>query len=249
MQISNDVLNVLENCRCEGNVLFLPNQRLDRKMYVSVNKVLEAAGGKWNKKQKGHVFTDDPSEVIESVILTGEIHVVNAKKEFQFFETPAWLAKEMVQAANIWPEEYVLEPSAGRAAIANAIHAIEPEAYLHCYELNPENRAYLENKGFTVIGSDFLQHTGRQYDKIIANPPFSKQQDIDHITKMIDVCKPGGRVISIASASVLFRENRKTVQFRELIEDMDGTIEKLPDGTFKESGTMVNTVMICVDKP
>ena len=49
MKINNTVLDVLGNCRVEENVLFLP-ANLDRKVYTDVNKVLEALGGKWNRK-------------------------------------------------------------------------------------------------------------------------------------------------------------------------------------------------------
>jgi hypothetical protein len=48
------------------------------------------------------------------------------------------------------------------------------------------------------------------------------------------------------SASVLFRTNRKTVEFRELIESLGGAIEPLPAETFKASGTMVNTCLVMV---
>ncbi|WMA00162.1 hypothetical protein [Enterobacter hormaechei] len=58
MQISTEVLNVLSRCRAEGNFLFLADQ-LDRSIYVKTNKVLEAAGGKWNRKEQAHIFTAD----------------------------------------------------------------------------------------------------------------------------------------------------------------------------------------------
>ncbi|EDR2800677.1 SAM-dependent methyltransferase, partial [Salmonella enterica subsp. enterica serovar Havana] len=54
MQISTEVLNVLSRCRAEGNFLFLADQ-LDRSIYVKTNKVLEAAGGKWNRKEQAHI--------------------------------------------------------------------------------------------------------------------------------------------------------------------------------------------------
>ena len=44
-----DVLLLLEQCECDGERLTLPAQ-LDRSAYLAVNKVLMAAGGKWNRK-------------------------------------------------------------------------------------------------------------------------------------------------------------------------------------------------------
>jgi len=50
------------------------------------------------------------------------------------------------------------------------------------------------------------------------------------------------------SAGVLFRENRKTVEFRELVNEY-GRFERLPEDSFKESGTGVNTCVVVMDKP
>ena len=52
MKISNTVLDILGNCEVQDNVLYLPNVQLDRADYTAVNKVLEALGGKWNRKAK-----------------------------------------------------------------------------------------------------------------------------------------------------------------------------------------------------
>ena len=48
-KIPENVLNVLGECRADGNLLYLPSVQLDRKTYTEVNKVLENMGGKWNR--------------------------------------------------------------------------------------------------------------------------------------------------------------------------------------------------------
>ena len=55
MRIDDDVLAVLSRSTVVGSSLVIPDQ-LDRKLYVKTNKVLEAAGGKWNRKARAHVF-------------------------------------------------------------------------------------------------------------------------------------------------------------------------------------------------
>ena len=236
MRISDDVANVLANSRIEGNNLFLPDGQLDRKLYVAVNKVLEAIKGKWNRKGKAHVFNTSPTDIIEEILLTGEY--VDEKKEFQFFETPSNLARQLVEMADIQLGEFVLEPSAGKGRIADLIE------FCDCVELNEANRGHLEKEGFRLVGGDFLEFEG-SYDVVVANPPFSKQQDIDHVNRMIDIAKR--RVVSVMSASVLFRDNKKTVSFRERIKSLGGTIKLLPEKIFAESGTNVRACVVCVD--
>jgi 16S rRNA G1207 methylase RsmC len=98
---------------------------------------------------------------------------------------------------------------------------------------------------YRVIGSDFLSIEPRQdYDRVVMNPPFENQQDIDHVLHALEFLRPGGRLVSIMSAGVLFRQNKKTVEFREMIDE----ITALPEGSFKLSGTNVNTSMVVINK-
>jgi hypothetical protein len=233
MKISNDVSDVLLNSTIEGNLLFLPVGDLDRKLYLSVNKVLDAIGGKWNRKQKAHIFSESPEQTLEEILLTGQF--TDSKKEYQFFETPSLLANRLVLTAVIQPDETKLEPNAGKAGIAKFMPGCD------CIELMDENRKYLAATGYNLVGDDFLKFEG-EYDVIVANPPFSKQQDIDHVTHMIKIAKRC--VVSVVSASVMWRTDKKTVKFRELIDELGGTIEPLPDDSFKESGTMVKTCVV-----
>lgn len=237
MKINDDVANVLANSRVEGNNLFLPEGQLDRKLYVAVDKVLKAIKGKWSRKEKAHVFGRSPADIIEEVLLTGEY--IDGKKEYQFFETPTHLAIQLIEMADIRKGESVLEPSAGKGRIASNINA-----FVDCVELNENNRDYLSKNGFNIVADNFLDYEER-YDVIIANPPFSKQQDIDHVNHMIDLANR--RVVSVMSASILFRDNKKSIEFRNRISELGGTIEPLPDDTFAESGTKVKTCVVCVD--
>lgn len=239
MKISDEVANILANSTVDGNNLYLPQIQLERGMYLAVNKVLNAIGGKWNRKAKAHIFDESPVDTIEQILLIGEY--TDAKKEFQFFETPDELAEQLVEMADIRDGETVLEPSAGRGQIAKYINE---KHSCDCIELNDSNRKYLLENGFYLVGDDFLKCTQR-YDVIIANPPFSRQQDIDHVLHMIKLANR--RVVSVMSSAVLFRDNKKTVAFREIVSNIGGTMKKLPEKTFSKSGTNVNVCVLCVD--
>lgn len=238
MRINNDVADVLGNVRVEGNNLFLSGIQLDRKLYLDVNKVIESIGGKWNRKTKAHVFDSSPEDIIEQILISGEY--TDEKKEYQFFETPEGIAKKLIKMADIQDGETVLEPSAGKGAIAKFVNGCL------CLEKNDKNRDYLIEKGFDVAMSDDFLNYNTKHDVIIANPPFTKQQDIDHVTHMIELANRV--VVSVMSTSVIFRSNKKTVEFRELVESFGGTIEPLPEKSFSESGTNVNTCIVKVMK-
>lgn len=233
MRISDDVANVLGNSQVDGDKLYLPAGQLDRSLYVAVNKVLEAIGGKWNRKAKAHLFDKPIEDILEEVLLTGQY--VNAKTEYQFFETPEPLAGDLVLLADIRRGETCLEPSAGKGAIAR--YMPNPD----CVELHPGCREYLTEHGFKVVADDFLLFN-QPYDVIVANPPFSKQQDVDHVAHMIELARH--RVVSVMSASVKFRTNRKTQEFRALLALLNGRIIDLPEGSFEASGTGVNAVVV-----
>jgi len=237
MKISNDVANVLADSRVEATELFLPGVQLERNLYLSVNKVLESIGGKWNRKTRSHIFATCPDDIVEMILQTGEY--TDAKKEFQFFETPDTLAQELVAMANIKNGETILEPSAGKGQIAKYLPGCD------CIELNVECRNHLTANGFNVVAEDFLNFISKEYDVIVANPPFSRQQDIDHVTHMIELANRC--IVSVMSASVLFRDNKKTNDFRNLVYECQGTIEPLPDKSFSNNGTNVRTCLVVVD--
>lgn len=248
-EISNEALDCLKNVTVLDNIITLPQGQLDRKVYVEVKARLELIGGKWKGgKINGFVFDEDPTQYLDN-IQNGDKR--NLKKEFQFFATPDSVCDRLVELADINEQERVLEPSAGRGAIISAINRVHPKMYVECFELMPLNVQFL-NKIDTaiVIGDDFLKsEESEPFDVIIANPPFSKNQDIDHVMKMWEMVGNGGRIVSVMSKHWQQSSNKKEKQFRDFLEENKAEVIEIDAGEFKESGTSIATCIVVINKP
>lgn len=235
---------IIEKSTIENGILKLPDVQLDRKQYLVIAAKLEFLGGKWKSNKKGFVF--DREIPIES-LLNSESNK-ETKKDLQFFPTPNELADYLVQLAEVAHGHEVLEPSAGRGAICSAIRR-KSLANISVYEISDVNLDYLYKIGFIrILGKDFLKADDKKFDRIIANPPFSKNQDIDHILKMYDKLADGGVLVSIASSHWTFGKEKKCQEFRRFLELTRAEIEDIKSGTFKESGTMIGAKIIIIRK-
>lgn len=173
-----------------------------------------------------------------------------------FFPTPENAADEAIAAADIKQGMSVYEPHAGMGHIADRIResGIEPDVG----EIASERRALLEAKGYNLISSDFLDMRiedtpgGLGYDRIIMNPPFSNRRDVIHTQHGYTLLKPEGRIVSIISEGAFFGSDLKAQSFRDWIEPLGGSNEKLESGTFLDPSLPVNTGvsarMVVIDK-
>jgi predicted RNA methylase len=250
MKVSVDVLAVLDRAETEGNALRLTGQ-LDRKLYLDTDKVLKAAGGKWNRSKRAHLFDGDAADAIEPVILTGEI--VSAKQQFGYFPTPAPVVQQVIDLARIEPGMRVLEPSAGRGALAFAAAQARAGVSVDCVEIQPGHAEAIRDAhhpDVTVIVGDFLDTDPQgAYDRVVMNPPFARQADVKHVLHAYKHLRPGGRLVAVMSAGIAFRETPLSRQFWALLKDVDGWTVSLPDGAFRESGTGVRTVLAVIPRP
>ncbi|AUR95295.1 coil containing protein [Vibrio phage 1.205.O._10N.222.51.A7] len=167
-----------------------------------------------------------------------------------FFPTPQTISQDIIDLADIKEGMKVLEPSAGNGELAQAISNAGGD--LDVVELAGDLRNILTEKGFNLVGDDFLNYsTGADYDRIVMNPPFSNDQDIDHIYHAFNMLKPGGRIVAITSSMAGDRSNNKNKQFREWLDNLNAEEADLPSDAFMDSlnPTGVNTKVITIDKP
>jgi predicted RNA methylase len=240
--IAAPALEVLRRCTATEVGVFLPSGQLERKLYEAVNEVLEALGGKWNRSKKCHQFKDDPRAVLQVALATGSFIT---PQDFGYFPTPEAIARKVVEAADIRPGMVVLEPSAGRGALAKVAGEIVGVENVHTVEMLPDNRAVLQEAGFNLFGEDFLAMTPRpMYDRIVMNPPFERLADIAHVEHAARFLRPDGVLVAITSPGWQFREQKKPKAFRELMERAGDVVEELEAGAFRQSGTDVRTVIL-----
>lgn len=237
----NELESNISKMQINGNRLELPKDEVF-KNYALVKKTLVKAGGKYVKN--GFVFSGDVEE-LKARLSGGE--KIDDKKKYQFFETPPKIAKLIIELAEIDSHDTVLEPSVGRGAIIKYLPKVST---LQIVELMPENCKALESQGYLVINEDFLTLTtetlGGYFDKIVANPPFTNNQDIDHIMHMGSMLSQGGILVSVSSNSWRSGSMKKQIAFRDWLASKEHKIVELAAGEFKESGTSIATNIVVI---
>jgi hypothetical protein len=223
--------------------------QLDRKMYERVNAALEAMGGKWNRSAKAHLFKTDPRPQVDGLLETGALVV----ERDGFFETPREVVLRMLDKVAIEDYMDILEPSAGLGAIARVVLQKLPTTRLHLVEKNKARYEALykefDHKNAYVYCADFMSfYPDERYDLVLMNPPFEEGQDCHHIRHAYNFLKFGGKLVSIMGEGAFFRSDNVASSFRNWLAEVRGCSEKLPEGSFKESGTGVNTRLVVIAK-
>lgn len=167
-----------------------------------------------------------------------------------YFPTPAEIVARMIDAADIPAGGcLVLEPSAGSGAILDAVKEAEPSCTFEIFERHCSLRDILESKGYTLTGSDFIDHRpAANVARVLMNPPFEKGQDMEHVRHAFECLEEGGRLVAIMSPGPFFRQDSKAGAFRSWFDALGGEKYDLPAGAFKESGTGVASVMVVLDR-
>lgn len=210
----------------------------------------------------GEVIADD-SEDVKAEDPFADVKTTPARY-FGFYPTPKKAADKLLHdTLESYDYRYrdhggpvrVLEPSAGTGNLARPF--LEKGAQVDACEVQPHlfQQLRADNRYHRVWGQDFLalrpEATGL-YDLIVMNPPFLRGLELDHFMHAWKFVAPGGSIHAILPAGVEFRDNAKSVAFRELVKKHkigwgDG-FEDLPPGSFSESGTQINTVIVRLGK-
>jgi hypothetical protein len=141
-----------------------------------------------------------------------------------FFPTPPALADLVVARANIRPGMRVLEPSAGMGDLADRCRAAGGK--VDVAERVGRLREILALKGYDPACDDCLAIQGAgMYDRIVANPPFERDQGIDHLFHCWGLLAPGGRLAFILPAGIESGDRAKRQALRAWIEEVGAEIE------------------------
>jgi predicted RNA methylase len=252
-KLTDEVRDVLNRSSIDGLTLKLPEQ-LDRKLYLAVAKVISGAGGKWSARLGLHSFSSDPRSVLGLAVATGK--GVNVQQTLQAFYTPQAVAQQVIELAEIKLGMRVLEPSAGRGALA--LPAARAGGLVHCYEIDPVAAAELRLGLPSVFSGAFVFESVAQidflsdpipvvdlFDAVVMNPPFTKGQALAHVSHAFHFLKPGGILVAIVPHNFWVKSTKKTKpMLDELVAATLVHQEEVPAGTFRESGTDVATRII-----
>ncbi len=252
LTIAPEVLEVLEQAEITATAVKLPGETLERKLYLDVNKVLEAAGGKWSRREKAHLFTQDPRQALGLAIETGAIDSpADEKVALQAYYTPPELADKLAALAELEPGQSVLEPSAGGGALVAAALKVCPEIKVTAYDINPEVIPGLQALGAEAEACDFLavqpDKKAGKFDRVLMNPPFTKRQDLKHVLHALNFLAPGGRLVAIMSGTASDGLTKLHLLMARIAESCGRWVD-VEAGAFKESGTNVKTVILVVDE-
>lgn len=226
---------------------------LDKKVYREVATALETLGAKWTRGVQGFVYPpmiEGMAGLISDVADSGTFEPLTSG---DYFPTPEPVARAAVLAADVREGHRILEPSAGDGALVRAIMLHLDEQGVDYDLCAVERRLDLFNRlNCLAIGAhmgDFLEYEPSQpFDRVVMNPPFSKGQAVLHVRHAMTLLRPGGRLVAILPSSIRFRQDPRHAELRAMFEEY-GSIEDLPRGSFKVSGTMVNTCLAVYDKP
>lgn len=246
-ELTNEVLNVLEETKV-FHLVQIP--KITDELYDKLVVAIDAIGGTWSERQRGFVFSYDPTEKIKQLIIDKTFDLTEEKiwkERIQFYPTPTNVAMQMVELAELQEGDIVLEPSAGRGAILDLFPNYVKKVAV---ELDADNVKVLHQKGHQVFWGDFLAMEGLECTKVIMNPPFSKAQDVKHIMHAYNLLKSKGILVAIVNENTLLRgeTNELCRKFLNTLKEIKHEIIHLPEGTFAESGTMINTAILKIWK-
>lgn len=233
----------------DGQYVKLTCGKLDGDLYKRIDALFGRFRGKWvGGKKAAHGFPEPiTGQVVIDSICAGIIPAIN---EYSLFPTQEPVIDLMLLELEAYcddPEAVYrfLEPSAGTGAIAQRLRTAYPNAIIDTIEIDPVNIRILQSQGFAPVGKDFLTYvTDCQYDAVIMNPPFNGNEYVKHIEKATKLIGAHGVVVAIAPASVSFNDG--ALPLLNLVYERSGTIEPLPEKSFKASGYNGDTLLVTI---
>ncbi|WP_433856688.1 rRNA adenine N-6-methyltransferase family protein [Streptomyces kronopolitis] len=246
MQFPTEVLHVLTDPRTiiRDDQVGVPFE-IDRPTYEAMNKVLKDMGGQWNgrKAVRAHVFPYRIEEFMRQCLAANDYP---SRYEQGWFPTPPNLVMQICDLAGIDAGMTVLEPSAGSGAMTGEI--ARRGGVVDAFEIDARRVEVLREQGDArrVVHGDFLDADPLDYsepfDRVVMNPPFAN--GLEHIKHAIGFMSEDAILVSVMSQGLMWWSDKATVEFREMVDEVGGEIEELPEDSFAMCGTGIRTCLL-----
>jgi hypothetical protein len=156
-------------------------------------------------------------------------------KDLQYYPTPEKVVQSIMHDMPALIGKKVLEPSCGCGRFMDALAKSEC-ADVTGVEYDAGRVQVAREKGHSVIHGNFLElEPVAMYDYVIMNPPFYGKHYVKHVRHALRFLKPGGCLKAILPATARYDHNL-----------LRGRWSDLPVGSFAESGTNINTVVLTI---
>jgi predicted RNA methylase len=200
----------------------------------------------WRKENRGGISTEER----QRRELERETLELSRQNIPGFYQTPRAIVARMISLADIEPDQTVLEPSAGAGAIADGIRErFADSVSVECWEPCGALRSILEKKRHNLRGFYFeeCETVHERFDRVLMNPPFERNKDVEHVRRAFALLKPGGRLVAIVANGAGFG------RLSDLVSEFGELDEPLPAGTFNTvesiNTTNVSARLLVLQKP
>lgn len=170
-------------------------------------------------------------------------------KDLDYVPTPRSTGEIILDFADLPQGSTVLDPHAGEGHLAGLLQEYGYQPL--CGELNARRVALLRSGGYKTWGGDFLmseaQNFGR-FDHIIMSPPFKSGAYMEHVYHAFDLLPQDGVLVSVVPQSMLESSTKDLDIFRVWLYRVEALMRRLPSGSFPQSKTNVETLLIKVRK-
>lgn len=158
-------------------------------------------------------------------------------KDLQYYPTPKQVVERVMAEFYDIKGLRILEPSCGCGRFMDALRAAG--ANVVGFEVDASRANVCRDKGHSVITANFLEAvpTG-DFDRVVMNPPFYGKHYAKHVEHALKFLKLNGILTAILPVTARYDHGL-----------LDGRWYDLPVGSFRESGTNINTTVLTMRKP
>lgn len=177
----------------------------------------------------------------------GQLQPAQALEILQLRPTPQPLAARLIAAADIGPDDSVLEPSAGSGALVSeirrnnsiaAITAVEVEHFL-------SSALRARHPDVSLVEGDFLSLRPEglgPFSRVVMHPPCGGGHDVAHVLQALRFLAPGGRLVALCEDG-----QRQRAVLRAIALGSGGSWEPLGPGEVLHAGPSLRYAFVVME--